>query len=227
MIHGDHMCKLGRARAKRQSSTPGIIPEAFEALLQQQPLRQTFCVQVYRQVKTDKCAKVTQQTQCLSFLEYKRKKKSNSWAYLGTETPPVFVSFFCVFPLHFFLLKVTWICTRYGVEKNAVQKRNADERKIRVETHCKLTTQRHPIQRLPRPPLHTHIHMRTFVLVKKNFNILEIAHHAQRVQGRTMILPMSGCVYWGKGILETLKKKENGGGNALPTQEDMQPCVAH
>lgn len=72
------MCKLGRARAKRQSSTPGIIPEAFEALLQQQPLRQTFCVQVYRQVKTDKCAKVTQQTQCLSFLEYKRKKKSNS-----------------------------------------------------------------------------------------------------------------------------------------------------
>lgn len=119
-------CKIdkGRARAKRQSSTPGIVPKAFEALLQQQPVRQTFCVQVYRQVKTDKCAKVTQQTQCLSFLEY--KKKSNSWAYLGTETPPVFV-FFCVFPLHFFLLKVTWICTRYGVEKNAVQKRNADE----------------------------------------------------------------------------------------------------
>lgn len=83
-------------------------------------------------------------------------------------------------------------------------------RKIRVETHCKLTTQRHPIQRLPRPPLHTHIHMRTFVLVKKNFNISEIAHYAQQVQGRTMILPMTGCVYWGKGTLETLKKKKGG-----------------
>lgn len=66
-----------------------------------QPLCQPFHVQVYSQVKTDKCAKVTQQTQCLSFLEYKRKK-SNSWAYLGTETPPVLYLFFCVFPLHFF-----------------------------------------------------------------------------------------------------------------------------
>lgn len=83
-------------------------------------LATTFCVQVYRQVKTDKCAKVTQQTQCLSFLEYK-KNKIQQLSLLGYgNTTCFFVSFFFFLhfpPCIFFILKVVWICTRYGVEK--------------------------------------------------------------------------------------------------------------
>lgn len=70
-------------------------------------LATTFCVQVYRQVKTDKCAKVTQQTQCLSFLEYK-KNKIQQLSLLGYgNTTCFFVSFFffAFSPLHFFYSK--------------------------------------------------------------------------------------------------------------------------
>lgn len=92
-------------------------------------LTSTFCVQVYRQVKTDKCAKVTQQTQCLSFLEYK-KNKIQQLSLLGYGNTTCFCLFFFAFfpPAFFFILKVVWICTRYGVEKKCrTEKKNADE----------------------------------------------------------------------------------------------------
>lgn len=94
------------------------------------------------------------------------QKKIQQLSLLGYGNTTCFC-LFCVFPLHFFSSKshLNLYKIRSGEKCSTEKKRRW--RKIRVETHCKLTTQRHPIQRLPRPPLHTHIHMRTFVLVKK------------------------------------------------------------
>lgn len=68
-------------------------------MFRKKQLKFIFCVQVYRQVKTDKCAEVTQQTQCLS-LEYKRKKgKIQQLSLLGYGTT---LAFFCNFSTFFF-----------------------------------------------------------------------------------------------------------------------------
>lgn len=101
-------------------------------------LASTFCVQVYRQVKTDKCAKVTQQTQCLSFLEYKKNKiQQLSLLGYGNTTCFCLFFFFAFFPpAFFFILKVVWICTRYGVEKKCRTEKKM-QMKVRVETQCK------------------------------------------------------------------------------------------
>lgn len=68
-------------------------------MFRKKQLKFIFCVQVYRQVKTDKCAEVTQQTQCLS-LEYKKKKKGKiqQLSLLGYGTT---LAFFVTFQ-HFF-----------------------------------------------------------------------------------------------------------------------------
>lgn len=91
-------------------------------------LASTFCVQVYRQVKTDKCAKVTQQTQCLSFLEYK-KNKIQQLSLLGYGNTTCFCLFFFAFspPAFFYSKSCLDLYKIRSGEKCRTEKKNADE----------------------------------------------------------------------------------------------------
>lgn len=133
------MWKLkGRARAKRhglarQASYQKHFKRCCTAATQADLLCSGLSSSKNRQVRK------SYTTNTMSFFLRIQKKKIQQLSLLGYGNTTCFCVFFAFFPciFFFFFLKVTWICTRYGVEKNAVQKRNSDERKIRVETHCK------------------------------------------------------------------------------------------
>lgn len=143
--------------------------KCMQLMFRKKQLKFIFCVQVYRQVKTDKCAEVTQQTQCLS-LEYKRKKRKDptvepTWVRNNT-------CFFFVTFQHFFLhfLKFLWICTNYGIKFK--KKKKAKEREIWGAGSKKIITiKRH------HDLLHTHSHARSLANKKKIWEARKTRHN--------------------------------------------------
>lgn len=122
-------------------------------------LKFIFCVQVYRQVKTDKCAEVTQQTQCLFFRIQKKKRKIQQLSLLGYRNNTCF--FLSLFPLFAFfeILLDPHSCTDYGVKKRRAEKRKLGQRKWSPPSATIISR--------PPSPAHTHSHARILLLVDK------------------------------------------------------------